>query len=60
MKIEINDDLCIGCGICSSICPEIFEIKEDGKCHVISENFEVSDAKEAEESCPEQAIIIKE
>lgn len=58
-KIKINDDLCIGCGTCESICPEVFEVREDGKSHV-KEEIDLPCVKEAEESCPEQAITVKE
>ena len=58
-KITVDEDLCIGCGICSSICPEVFEIKDDGKSHILAESCDSCDISEAETSCPEQAIIIK-
>lgn len=30
MKIEIDRDGCISCGLCAEICPEVFHIAEDG------------------------------
>ena len=63
VKIIIDKDLCIGCGTCEGICPEVFEVRDDGKSHVkggadLEENKE--GIKEAEESCPESAITVKE
>lgn len=35
MKADVNQDTCIGCGLCPSICPEVFDMNDDGKSHVI-------------------------
>ena len=29
MKVNVNED-CISCGLCVNMCPDVFEIKEDG------------------------------
>lgn len=60
MKVIIKEELCTGCGICETICPEVFEIGEDGLSHVISENCDYECCKEAADNCPEAAIIIEE
>lgn len=59
MGIKINLDECIGCGVCSQLCPKVFELDEDeGKAMVISQ--EITDcAKEAADSCPVSAITIE-
>jgi len=55
--IEIDKDRCIGCGICASTYPEIFEIDEEGKSNVKSSPDEFIDI----DICPIQAIkIIRE
>ncbi len=62
MKAEVNQDTCIGCGLCPSIEPEVFKIGDDGKAHVIQDPLksEYEDtAKEAEENCPVSAISVK-
>ena len=39
MKVELDQELCIGCGVCSQICPEVFELDEDmGKAMVIKQS----------------------
>ena len=31
MKAIVNQDPCIGCGLCISTVPEVFEVNADGK-----------------------------
>ena len=31
MKAIVNQDTCIGCGLCISTVPEVFEVNADGK-----------------------------
>lgn len=61
MEILIDKNLCIRCGLCSSICPEFFKMDEKGEITVenIAENdFEEYNLEEVVESCPEEAISI--
>ncbi|NLZ48311.1 MAG: ferredoxin [Clostridiales bacterium] len=59
---KVDKDTCIGCGLCPSICPEVFEMQDDGKAGTIVDEvpseFEDS-AKEAESSCPVNAIEVE-
>jgi ferredoxin len=32
--IKVNKKKCIGCGLCSQICSEVFEMNEEGKASV--------------------------
>jgi len=54
-KIKINQDLCIGCGTCESICSKIFKV-ENGKAKVMSEDCKECNPDEAINSCPVGAI----
>lgn len=61
MKAKVDKDTCIGCGLCPSICPEVFEMDDDGLAHTIVDAVPDSvedEAKEAEESCPVNAITV--
>lgn len=60
MKVEVDPDLCIACGACISIAPEVFDWDEDGKAtSIVDEVPEESEeaAKESIESCPTEAIV---
>ncbi|NFF31098.1 ferredoxin, partial [Clostridium botulinum] len=35
-----DQDTCIGCGLCPSICPEVFDMGDDGKAHVTVESID--------------------
>ncbi|MDU4861040.1 MAG: ferredoxin [Terrisporobacter othiniensis] len=62
MKAYVDKDLCIGCGVCPSVCPEVFEMGDDGLSHVIVDavpSGSEDDAKDAEGSCPVDAIKVE-
>ena len=57
--LKVNKDLCIGCGACQAICPEVFEIEDDGLATVIVEEIPedvMEDSIDALEGCPTDAI----
>lgn len=63
MKAIVDRDACISCGLCASVCPEVFELDDEGISVVIqdpvaSENEDC--AKEAEADCPTDAISVEE
>ena len=53
--VKVNRELCIGCGLCQSICPEVFEIDDNSKAKIISQT-KCPCIKEAIEACPIDAI----
>jgi len=58
MKYKVNEN-CIGCGICASMCPEVFKMTDAGVSEAIKENVPselAASAGEAKESCPAEAI----
>lgn len=48
---------CIGCGLCVSLCPEVFQLDEEGKS-VVKNSQGKCEVEEAVESCPVGAIEI--
>ena len=57
MFYRVNDK-CIGCGMCESICPEVFEVVPEGFSVAKKEVPEgcADKAEEARNSCPVGAI----
>ncbi|MDD3839718.1 MAG: ferredoxin [Clostridia bacterium] len=59
MRVEVDQDLCISCGLCIETCPEVFDWNEEEKAQAIDgdvpEELE-DDAMEAVEGCPTDAI----
>lgn len=59
MKVEVDQDLCISCGACVDVCPEVFQWNDDEKAHPVLDEVpaDVEDqAHEAAEGCPTNAI----
>lgn len=55
--ITVDQNGCIGCGACMALCPNVFEMNEDGKSQVISQD-DVACAQNAAASCPVQVITV--
>ena len=58
MKAIVNQDTCIGCGLCISTVPEVFEVNADGKAEACGHTTDENRAavQEARDACPVQAI----
>ncbi|MDD3285427.1 MAG: ferredoxin [Patescibacteria group bacterium] len=55
--IKVDQEKCIGCGLCAGICPETFQMNAEGKSEPVSQ--EVSNcAQNAGASCPVGAISL--
>ncbi len=62
MKINVNQDACIGCGACAATAEDLFELNDDGVSEAIVEEVPEGKeevAKEAMESCPTGAIELE-
>jgi len=58
-RVKLDENLCMGCGICASIYPEAFQVNEETyKCEFVGNPEDISDdmLDQVISSCPEQAI----
>lgn len=57
-KVYIDEDECIGCGLCEEICPEVFKLNEETDIAEIIKPEGGPEAliDEAIESCPVECI----
>jgi ferredoxin len=70
MKVAIDREGCIGCGVCEALCPDVFKLLEDGKSGIVEKyragdlgNGQVGDdlilcTENARDSCPVSVITI--
>ena len=61
MKVRVDADLCVGCGLCVNTCPDIFEMQDDKAVTKVSElPAEQQDScKQSKDECPVEAIIME-
>lgn len=71
MKVIINREDCIGCGVCEAVCPEVFRLIDDGKSSITEkyrkESLDQGEVGEelascvenAKDSCPVEAINVE-
>ena len=58
MRAYVDQDLCIGCGMCTVACSEVFELNADGKAEAMADTTDDNrdDVMTAIEGCPVSAI----
>ena len=63
IKINVDYDRCDSNGVCVQMCPEVFEIREDGFLYLFMETAPADLAQklsDAEDGCPTGAISLEE
>ncbi|MFX1486463.1 MAG: ferredoxin [Promethearchaeota archaeon] len=73
VSVKVDRNLCIACGVCYSICGEVYEEDDEGKSRIVdsylkeqNEDFSIGEvdeslkgcAQEGADSCPVVAIEI--
>lgn len=64
MKAYVDKEACISCGLCETLCPEVFSLEDDaeGKAVAIDEELtgdRLECAEDAASQCPTDAIIVE-
>jgi len=58
MAVKLDQETCIGCGVCVSSCPDVFEMDGD-KAKVIDADNNSGCAQDAADACPVQCITVE-
>ena len=59
--VIVDNDICTGCGLCASICPDAFDMSNEGKAvprHKSIPSWYEQEYQNAADNCPENAIKI--
>jgi len=59
VKVEVDQELCISCGSCIDLCPEVFDWNDENKAQAVDEEVPSEleeEVKNAIEDCPTDAI----
>ena len=71
MKVTIDRENCIGCGACEAVCPEVFQLADDGKSSIVEKYQKggpdkggvkdelASCVESAKDSCPVEVINVE-
>ena len=60
MKVTVDEEACIGCGLCAETCAEVFEMKDEKavvKLDDVSDDL-ADTVREAADECPVEAIQV--
>ena len=63
MKLTLDRDACMGHGRCYGLAPDLFDADDEGHSILLQPDVprgEEKAARDAQESCPEQAIGLEE
>ena len=62
-KVKVDQDLCIGCGVCESAVPEVFSLENGTTAEVIVEEVhkKLKDkVRQTSKDCPVETILIED
>jgi ferredoxin len=59
MRVSVDDQRCRGHGVCTTLCPDVFSLTDDGYAVAVASDVPTgleAATQEAIQCCPEQAI----
>lgn len=61
MKTTVDEETCVGCGLCADTCPAVFEMDGDVAKVIVAEVPADAEAecRDAAESCPVDSIAVE-
>jgi len=59
-KVTVDENACVGCGLCVNSCPDVFELGDDGIAKVKANSCANCDLHEIASQCPVNCITIEE
>lgn len=59
MKARVNKELCVGCGLCASMNPEVFQMDENGLATAVKETEDEALLQDSIDNCPVSAISME-
>lgn len=63
MKASVDQEGCISCELCTSICPSVFSMNDNGKAEAIEDDIpedSLQEAEDARDGCPVSVIDLSE
>jgi ferredoxin len=61
IRIVVDEDRCVGTGICESIAEDVFEVQDDGTMRLLTDEVDESDRARIEQAvarCPTAALQV--
>ena len=61
MKVHVDPNVCAGFGVCLGLCPEVFEMHDDGYAIVVVDEIPPTleeSVRQAVNQCPARAISL--
>ena len=59
MKLKVNQNVCIGCGACQAICPNAFEIDDNGYATTIVDEISEEEIKDSQKLADSMGIFLR-
>ncbi|HET6908304.1 MAG TPA: ferredoxin [Mycobacteriales bacterium] len=63
LRAHVDEQVCVGTGMCEATAPDLFEVGDDGTSHVLLEVVPpelVAAARKAAEDCPTRALSVSD